>query len=82
MFELKRRELLTSIALGAALAAAGCSAKKDSAPSQEDRKAELEGRMSDPDIYKSASGREAVAEYQSIQFDLEQLYAEWEKALA
>ncbi|HLN64364.1 MAG TPA: ABC-F family ATP-binding cassette domain-containing protein [Symbiobacteriaceae bacterium] len=48
----------------------------------EARKAELEGRMSDPDIYKSASGREAVAEYQSIQFDLEQLYAEWEKALA
>ncbi len=43
MFELKRRELLTSIALGAALAAAGCSARKDPAPSQEDRKAELEG---------------------------------------
>ncbi|HYF95122.1 MAG TPA: ABC-F family ATP-binding cassette domain-containing protein [Symbiobacteriaceae bacterium] len=48
----------------------------------EERKAELESRMSDPDIYKTASGREAVAEYQAIQADLERLYYEWEKALA
>jgi ATP-binding cassette subfamily F protein 3 len=48
----------------------------------EERKAELETRMSDPDIYKTASGREAVAEYNAIQGDLERLYLEWEKALA
>jgi len=50
--------------------------------SLEERKAELESRMSDPDIYKTASGREAVAEYQAIQADLERLYYEWERALA
>ncbi len=47
----------------------------------EERKAELEGRMADPDIYKTASGREAVAEYQSIQSELERLYFEWEKMI-
>lgn len=50
--------------------------------SLEARKAELESRMSDPDIYKTASGREAVAEYGAIQGELERLYVEWEKALA
>jgi ATP-binding cassette, subfamily F, member 3 len=48
----------------------------------EERKAELEVRMSDPDVYKTASGREAVAEYNAIGLDLERLYAEWEQALA
>lgn len=46
----------------------------------EERKAELEERMSDPDLYKSASGREAVAEYKAVQEELERLYVEWEKA--
>ncbi|MDB4896251.1 MAG: transporter ATP-binding protein [Firmicutes bacterium] len=48
----------------------------------EARKGELEERMSDPDIYRSATGREAVAEYNAIQGDLERLYFEWEKALS
>ncbi|HEY3364691.1 MAG TPA: ABC-F family ATP-binding cassette domain-containing protein [Symbiobacteriaceae bacterium] len=47
----------------------------------EARKAELEGRMADPDIYKTASGRQAVGEYQSVQSDLERLYQEWEQAV-
>ncbi|MFZ5825627.1 MAG: ABC-F family ATP-binding cassette domain-containing protein [Bacillota bacterium] len=47
----------------------------------EGRKAELEERMSDPDIYKTASGRETVAEYESIRSDLERLYYEWEKMI-
>jgi ATP-binding cassette subfamily F protein 3 len=46
----------------------------------EERKGELEGRMSDPDIYKSATGRIAVAEYNAIQSDLDRLYLEWERA--
>jgi len=45
----------------------------------EGRKAELETHMSDPDIYKSASGREAVAEYNALQAELERLYVEWEQ---
>lgn len=45
----------------------------------EERKAELEQRMADPDIYKSATGREAVAEYQAVQAELERLYVEWEE---
>lgn len=47
----------------------------------EARKAELELRMADPDIYKTASGREAVAEYNGLQSELERLYFQWEKAL-
>ena len=45
----------------------------------ESRKEELEERMSDPDIFKTASGREAVAEYNALQRDLERLYLEWEQ---
>jgi ATP-binding cassette, subfamily F, member 3 len=48
----------------------------------EGRKGELEARLADPDIYKTASGREAVAEYNAIAGDLERLYLEWEKSLA
>ena len=46
--------------------------------SLEERKAELEERMADPDIYKTATGREAVAEYNAVQAELERLYVEWE----
>ena len=45
----------------------------------EGRKAELEARMSDPDIYKTAGGREAVAEYNSLQAEIDRLYMEWER---
>ncbi len=45
----------------------------------EARKAELEERMADPDIYKSATGRETVAEYNAVQAELERLYVEWEE---
>jgi ATP-binding cassette subfamily F protein 3 len=48
----------------------------------EERKAELEQRMADPDIYRTASGRAAVAEYQAIAAELERLYAEWEQAVS
>ncbi|MBP2017234.1 ATP-binding cassette subfamily F protein 3 [Symbiobacterium terraclitae] len=44
----------------------------------EERKAELEARMADPDIYRTAAGREAVAEYNAVQAELERLYVEWE----
>jgi ATP-binding cassette, subfamily F, member 3 len=47
----------------------------------EDRKAELEGRMSDPDIYRSATGREMVAEYNALQAELERLYFQWERTV-
>ena len=35
--------------------------------------------MSDPDIYKTAGGREAVAEYNSLQAEIDRLYMEWER---
>lgn len=47
----------------------------------EGRKAELEERMGDPDIFKTASGREMVAEYNAVQGELERLYLEWERML-
>ncbi len=48
----------------------------------EARKEELEVKLGNPDIYKTASGRETVAEYNAITDELERLYVEWEKALA
>ncbi|BAD40097.1 ABC-F family ATP-binding cassette domain-containing protein [Symbiobacterium thermophilum] len=48
----------------------------------EQRKAELEERMADPDIYRSATGREAVAEYNAVRDELERLYVEWEELAA
>ncbi len=48
----------------------------------EERKGELEGQMSNPEILRSSTGRQVVAEYNSIQGDLERLYVEWEKAVS
>ncbi|HEY8347175.1 MAG TPA: ABC-F family ATP-binding cassette domain-containing protein [Symbiobacteriaceae bacterium] len=44
------------------------------------RKAELEERMSDPELFRTAAGRETVAEYNALQRELERLYLEWEQA--
>jgi ATP-binding cassette, subfamily F, member 3 len=38
--------------------------------------------MADPDIYRSATGREAVAEYNAVRDELERLYVEWEELAA
>jgi hypothetical protein len=35
--------------------------------------------MSDPDIYKTAHGRELVAEYNALDGEIARLYQEWEK---
>ncbi|MGE5674730.1 MAG: ribosomal protection-like ABC-F family protein [Mycobacterium leprae] len=48
----------------------------------EARKAELETHMSDPDLYKTATGRQTVGEYNSVQADLERLYEEWERSVS
>lgn len=48
----------------------------------EERKVKLEERLADPDVYRTVTGREAVAEYKSIQGELERLYVEWEQATA
>jgi ATP-binding cassette subfamily F protein 3 len=48
----------------------------------EARRAELEEKMADPEIYRSATGRALVAEYEAVRAELERLYEEWERILA
>jgi ATP-binding cassette, subfamily F, member 3 len=45
----------------------------------EERRRELEEQLTDPDLYRTAAGREVVAAYQVVRGDLERLYLEWEK---
>ena len=48
----------------------------------EERKGELEGQMADPDIYRTAAGREMVAEYNAVRDELARLYVEWEQSVS
>lgn len=47
----------------------------------EARKVELEEKLADPEIYRSATGRALVAEYEALKAELERLYEEWERLL-
>jgi len=48
----------------------------------EERKADLEVLMADPDIYRTAGGRETVAEYNAVRDELARLYVEWEQSVS
>jgi len=48
---------------------------------KESRRVELETAMANPDIYKTATGRALVSEYNLLKDELERLFADWERAL-